>query len=71
MKKDLESGEKQMVFKENGRRETEDSLEKQLLEGFCIKGRGNETAVAGGGRGILRQFLVVFIPTPLLVSVLG
>ena len=59
------------VFKENGRRETEDSLEKQLLEGFCIKGRGNETAVAGGGRGILRQFLLVFIPTPLLVSVLG
>lgn len=31
----------------------------------CVKGRGNETAVAGGGRGILRQFLVVFTPPPL------
>lgn len=34
------------------------------MEGFCIKGRGNETAVAGAGRGILREFLVVFIYPP-------
>lgn len=34
------------------------------MEGFCVKGRGNETAVAEEGRGIIREVLVVFIHPP-------